>query len=131
MANNKYLDALLMICLASFVTVSLPTSCVVISDYMDTRSYIKGTCNGSTLSNYQVSGGFFYHGRADVVANVNGTEYMGYLYYPPIKHWKLGVMPREGIDDWYYSLNKTSEFPCFVNVSDLSHPMVNEWIEII
>jgi len=131
MANNRCVDILLIISLASFVSITLPISCVVMTDYKDTRKYSEGLCNGSTLTNYTVDGGFFFHGRVDVVADVNGTQYNGYLYYPPIKHWQFGVMPREEIDDWYNSLNKTGSFRCFVNVFNPSHPMVNEWIEII
>lgn len=131
MANNKCLDIILIIYLASFVSITLPISYVVITDYKETRKYSEGLCNGSTLTNYTVDGGFFFHGRVNVVADVNGTQYNGYLYYPPIKHWQLGVMPREGVDDWYDSLNKTGGFPCFVDVSNPSHPMVNEWIEVI
>jgi hypothetical protein len=130
MPNNKCLDVLLIISLASFVSITLPLSCVVISDYIDTRGYVEGTCNGTTLSNYTIQGGFFFHGKVNVLANVNDTLYSGYLYYPPIKHWQLSAMPREGIDDWYDSLNKTGDFRCFVDLSDTSHPMVNEWIPI-
>lgn len=131
MHRTQCLDILLVISLASFVSITLPTSCVVIADYKETRKYAEGTCNGTTLVNYTVMGGFFFHGRANVVATVNGTQYAGFLYFPPIKHWQLGVMPREGVDDWYSSLNKTDNFRCFVDLSDPSHPMVNEWIEII
>ena len=130
MSNNKCLDTLLIIALASFVSITLPLSSVVISDYMDTRRYAEGTCNGTTLSNYTVEGSFFYHGRVNVVADVNGTQYDGYLYYPPIEHWQLVAMPREGLDDWYDSLNKTGGFRCFVNLKDPAYPMVNQWIEI-
>ena len=130
MSNNKCLDTLLIIALASFVSITLPLSSVVISDYMDTRRYTEGTCNGTTLSNYTVEGSFFYHGRVNVVADVNGTQYDGYLYYPPIEHWQLVAMPREGLDDWYDSLNKTGGFRCFVNLKDPAYPMVNQWIEI-
>jgi len=130
MANNKC-DILLIISLASFVTITLPISSIVISDYKDTRDYTQGTCNGSTISNYTVSGGFFFHGRVDITAEVDGSMINGYLYYPPIKHWGLAAMPREGIDDWYESLNKTGAFQCFVDLTDPSHPMVDAWIPII
>lgn len=129
--SNRCVDILLIISLASFVSITFPISCVVMSDYRETRKYSEGTCNGTTLSNYTVMGGFFYHGRVDVVADVNGTQYTGYLYYPPIKHWQFGVMPRENVDDWYDSLNKTGGFTCFVDVTVPTHPMVNEWLEII
>jgi hypothetical protein len=131
MSNNKCLDFLLLISLASFVSISLPVSSIVIIDYKSTQTYKQGLCNGSTLTNYTVDGGFFFHATINVQATVNGTEYAGYLYYPPIKHWALGVMPREGIDDWYDSLNKTGQFVCYVNLQNPAHPMVNEWINII
>jgi hypothetical protein len=130
MPNNRCIDTLLIVALASFVSISLPISCIVISDYMDTREYSEGTCNGTTLSNYTVEGSFFFHGRVNVVAQVNGTQYHGYLYYPPIEHWQLGAMPQDGVDDWYDSLNKTGDFQCFVNLKDPAYPMVNKWIEI-
>jgi hypothetical protein len=97
---------------------------------METREYSEGKCNGTTLSNYTIKGGFFFHGRVNVQANINDTLYSGYLYYPPIKHWQLGAMPQEGVDDWYDSLNKTGEFKCFVNLKNPAYPMVNCWIEI-
>jgi hypothetical protein len=130
MANNKYLDTLFMVCITSFVVITMPMSSVVISDYAATKTYARGMCNGSTLTNYTVFGEFFFHGRVNVNATVNDTQYAGYLYYPPIKHWQLGAMASEDIDDWYYALNKTGEFRCFVNLSDPSYPMVNEWIEV-
>jgi hypothetical protein len=128
--KNICLDMLLVISLASFVSITLPITSVVISDYLSTRHYSDGLCNGTTLSNYKVSGGFFYHGTVDVTATVNSTEYAGFLYYPPIKHWALGFMPIMDIDEWYYSLNKTDTFQCFVDLRDNQHPMVNEWLEI-
>jgi len=131
MSSNRCIDILLMVSLASFVAITLPVSSVIISDYSDTLKYADGTCDGATLSNFTVDGLFFYHGSVNVVANVNGTEYTGYLYYPPIKHWKLGVTPKESIYDWYTSLNKTGTFTCYVDLSDPTHPMVNEWIEIV
>jgi hypothetical protein len=109
----------------------LPVSSIVIIDYKTTQTYSQGLCNGSTLTNYTVAGSFFFHATINVRATVNDTEYAGYLYYPPIKHWALGVMPREGIDDWYDSLNKTGPFACYVNLKNPEHPMVNEWIDII
>lgn len=126
----RCLDVLIMISLASFVSISLPVSFIVISDYMNTRTYEDGTCNGSTLANYTTYGGFFFHGIANVQANVSNTLYSGYLYYPPIKHWQLGVMSQDDIDNWYDSLNKTGNFKCYVDLSDPSHPMINEWISI-
>lgn len=131
MSNNKCLDLLLLVSLVSFVSISLPVSSIVIIDYKSTQTYSQGMCNGTTLSNYTVQGKFFFHATINVQANVNGTEYNGYLYYPPIKHWPLGVMPREGIDDWYDSLNKTGQFVCYVNLENPEHPIVNEWINII
>ena len=130
MPKNICLDMLLVISLASFVSITLPITSVVISDYLSTRHYSDGVCNGTTLSNYKVSGGFFYHGTVDVTAKVNGTEYTGVLYYPPIKHWQLGFMPIMDIDEWYDSLNKTGNFHCFVDLRDDQYPMVNEWLEI-
>jgi hypothetical protein len=121
---------LLVITLASFVSITLPITSVVISDYLSTRHYSDGLCNGTTLSNYKVSGGFFYHGTVDVTATVNDTEYTGFLYYPPIKHWALGFMPIMQIDDWYDSLNKTGMFQCLVDLRDDQYPMVTEWLEI-
>lgn len=131
MSNNKCLDILLIISMASFVSITLPISSIVISDYTSTRNYVEGICNGTTLSNYSTFGGFFFHGRVNVTANVNGTLYYGYLYYPPIKHWQLGAMTIESVDEWYYSLNKTTLFSCFVDLTNPSHPMVNEWIQVI
>jgi hypothetical protein len=131
MSSNKCIDILLIISLASFVSITMPISCIVISDYRNTRRYIEGNCNGTTLSNYTVHGGLFFHGQVNVQANVNGKQYSGYLYYPPIKHWQLAAMPRERIDDWYNSLNKTGEFRCFVDLSDQLTPMVDEWIDVI
>lgn len=131
MASNRCLDILLFISLASFVTITLPIACVVITDYKATRNYVEGTCNGTTLTNYTVEGGFFFHGRVNVAAEVNGVQYNGYLYYPPIKHWQLAAMPSDGVDSWYYSLNKTGGFPCFVDLTDSSHPMIETWIEVI
>ena len=130
MSKNVCLDMLLIISLASFVSITLPITSVVISDYLSTRHYSDGLCNGTTLSNYTVGGGFFYHGTVDVKAKVNGTEYAGFLYYPPIKHWPLGFMPTMEIDDWHDSLNKTGTFKCFIDLSDGRYPMVNEWPEI-
>jgi hypothetical protein len=130
MSKKICLDMLLVMSIASFVSITLPITSIVISDYLSTRNYNHGVCNGSTLSNYKVSGGFFYHGIVDVTATVNGTEYMGFLYYPPIKHWPLGFMPIMDIDEWYDSLNKTGTFQCFVDLRDDQYPMVNEWLEI-
>jgi hypothetical protein len=128
--NKRCLDFLLLVSLTSFVSITLPVTITAIYDYRSIRSYSPGICNGSTLSNYTVGGGFFFYGTADVVATVNNTQYSGVLYYPPLKHWQLGFMPRMGIDDWYDSLNKTGTFKCFVDLRHNSHPMVNEWIEI-
>lgn len=132
MHMNNCLDLLLMVSLASFVGIALPISTTVIVDYMSTRSYSLGQCNGTTLQNYTTSGGFFYHGTVDVVATVNGTEYSSFLYYPPLKNWQLGFMPKIGVDDWYDSLNKTSMFPCYINLKSSSepYPAVYQWIEI-
>ena len=130
MPKNSCLDLLLIISLASFVSITLPITSLVISDYKSTRSYVDGICNGTTITNYTVSGGFFYHGHVNLLATVNGKEYTGFLYYPPIKHWQFGFMPKMEVDEWYYSLNKTGTFECFIDLSDNQHPMINQWIEI-
>ena len=129
MSSNKCLDILLIVSMASFVTITFPIVTTVIADYSATKSYSPGICNGSTLQNYTVSGGWFYHGTANVVSTVNGTEYNSILYYPPIKHWQLGFLPKMEIDDWYDSLNKTGGFNCYVDSSP-QHLAICSWYEI-
>uniref|UniRef100_A0A6C0BU40 Uncharacterized protein n=1 Tax=viral metagenome TaxID=1070528 RepID=A0A6C0BU40_9ZZZZ len=124
------LNIFLVVSLASFVSITLPITSTVIMDYRSISEYSPGTCNGSTIENYTVDGGFFYHGAVDVIATVNGTEYAGFIYYPPLKHWQLGFMTKESVDEWYDSLNKTATFQCFVDLRDNQHPMVSEWIEL-
>lgn len=128
--SGRCLNIFLVVSLASFVSITLPISSTVIIDYRSTNTYSSGICNGTTIGNYTVDGRFFYHGTADVIATVNGTEYAGFIYYPPLKHWQLGFMTEENIDEWYDLLNKSGTFECFVDLSDNRHPIVNEWIEI-
>lgn len=130
MSSNKCLDILLIVSMASFVAITFPIVTTVIADYVDIKTYASGFCNGSTLHNYTVDGGWFYRGTANVVSTVNGTEYNSILYYPPIKHWQLGFLPKLAVDDWYDSLNKTSGFNCYVDVKHPSHLAICSWYEI-
>jgi hypothetical protein len=130
MSSSKCLDALLLVSIASFVTITLPVVSTVIVDYYDTKAYSPGICDGTTIQNYNVGGGWFYHGTANVMATVNNTEYASLLYYPPIKHWQLGFLPKMGVDDWYDSLNKTGTFVCYVDINHSSHRAICTWYEI-
>lgn len=133
----NYFNILLFLSFASFVTISLPLSSIVLHDYHKIQHYTQASCNGTSISNFTIYNKYnlFYKGTVNLNVTFNKTLYNGLLYYPPIQNWAIVMDTKYNINKWYKSLSKNSSFVCYIDLNNLDnfsklYYVIEPWMEV-